>query len=732
MKTTVPAWNYCSLGGAIRVKIDNGRDLQRLGELDEKYWTVLSCPVADLEFDKETLRLIDSDNDGKIRVGEMVGAARWLCSVIKDKDSIFKGESELGLDNIDRSCGQGQRLYDSARQILHNLGKDSDRISVADASDSIAIFKGTLLNGDGVIIPASCDDPEAAAAVTDCMAAIGSAPDRSGEQGVTADMIEAFYAACADYDAWLAMSEADWDRIFPFGADTAAAYDAVTAVRDKIDDYFTRCRLLAYDKDAAAAVSVPVSAMSDVASCPIAHPRESGLLPLDGINPFWQDAFDSLMKFVSLPKSSKGLDEAGWAGVLARFVPYTQWLGSKKGAQVEGLGAERVRAILKADRKQYLLDLVEKDRALEQESNSIDDVKKLMLLYRDYAKLLNNYLIFSDFYARSDGRRAIFEAGKLYIDQRCCDLCIRVSDMARHADMAKLSGMFLIYCKCTSKLLGKTMDIVAVMTDGDISELRPGKNGVFYDCAGRDWDATVTKVVDNPVSIKQAFWSPYRKFWEFCVGLINKSAADKDAKMMSDMQAKASEAAKSAPAAVTAAGTPAADASRKQCQVGTCGCHCRRHPCCRRLQEAAFRRSEVRRYLCRLGTGPGLYRLVPDQARGRHRGNSLVAAAAGHSGNHADHLRPLVLHRVEQAPQAQPRSRAQCQRLGHQLQGACEHSVRREADERGAVSQTAHSRSERPEALVMVEVADSGAGPRPCRRSGAAHCGNRGSRHSVA
>lgn len=544
------------------MKIDNGRDLQRLGELDEKYWTVLSCPVADLEFDQETLRLIDSDNDGKIRVGEMVGAARWLCSVIKD--SIFRGESELALDNIDRSCEQGQRLYDSARQILHNLGKNSDRISVADASDSVAIFKGTLLNGDGVIIPASCDDPEAAAAVTDCMAAIGSATDRSGEQGVTADMIEAFYAACADYDAWLAMSEAEKDSIFPFGADTAAAYDAVTAVRDKIDDYFTRCRLLAYDKDAAAAVSVPVSAMSDVASCPIAHPRESGLLPLDGINPFWQDAFDSLMKFVSLPKSSKGLDEAGWAGVLARFVPYTQWLGSKKGAQVEGLGAERVRAILKADRKQYLLDLVEKDRALEQESNSIDDVKKLMLLYRDYAKLLNNYLIFSDFYARSDGRRAIFEAGKLYIDQRCCDLCIRVSDMAQHADMAKLSGMFLIYCKCTSKLLGKTMDIVAVMTDGDISELRPGKNGVFYDCAGRDWDATVTKVVDNPVSIKQAFWSPYRKFWEFCVGLINKSAADKDAKMMSDMQAKASEAAKSAPAAVTAAGTPAADASRKQ------------------------------------------------------------------------------------------------------------------------------------------------------------------------
>lgn len=76
------------------MKIDNGRDLQRLGELDEKYWTVLSCPVADLEFDQETLRLIDSDNDGKVRVGEMVGAARWLCSVIKNKDAKMMSEMQ--------------------------------------------------------------------------------------------------------------------------------------------------------------------------------------------------------------------------------------------------------------------------------------------------------------------------------------------------------------------------------------------------------------------------------------------------------------------------------------------------------------------------------------------------------------------------------------------------------------------------------------------------------------
>jgi hypothetical protein len=28
---------------------------------------------------------------------------------------------------------------------------------------------------------------------------------------------------------------------------------------------------------------------------------------------------------------------------------------------------------------------------------------------------------------------------------------------------------------------------------------------------GRDWDATITRIVDHPISLRQAFWSPYKK-----------------------------------------------------------------------------------------------------------------------------------------------------------------------------------------------------------------------------
>ena len=79
------------------------------------------------------------------------------------------------------------------------------------------------------------------------------------------------------------------------------------------------------------------------------------------------------------------------------------------------------------------------------------------------------------------------------------------------------------------------MQIVAAVTVGDIKNLKVGKNALFYDREGRDWDAEVTKIIDNPISIGQAFWSPYRKLGEWVTNLINKSAAEKETKSFENM-----------------------------------------------------------------------------------------------------------------------------------------------------------------------------------------------------
>lgn len=542
-------WQYCSLGGAIRVKIGSGEDIAHLGELDQKLWTVLSCPVEGLEFDKQTLDYLDTEKDGKIMVNEVVQAAQWLTSVIKDKDSILNGDSVLQLNNIDTSTTAGKGLYNSARQILKNLGIDKDEISIADASDSKAIFAGTKLNGDGIITALSTSDDAQKQIIADIIATVGSVEDRSGEKGVNAELIEKFYASCADWAAWKSSAP-----VMPYGERTAAAFNAYNALKDKMNDYFTRCRLVAFDTEVAKAVNVAVTDINDIDSCPIAAPKAARTLDLAAINPAWQKKFDALASLTGFSGKTE-MTEADWRSVETTFNDYAAWLGAKKGAEVETLGEVRINAILIAGEKEALLALVERDKALAAESSSIDDVKKLMYYYRDFYRLLKNFVLFTDFYSRAPGVRAMFELGQLYIDQRCCDLCIRISDMSKHADMAAQSGIFLIYFKATSKVLGKSMDAVAVMTDGDIFDLRPGKNGIFYDLQGNNWDAVITKVVDNPVSISQAFWAPYRKAWEFCVGILNKSAADKDAKINADLQAQVQTAAATTPGAADAAKT---------------------------------------------------------------------------------------------------------------------------------------------------------------------------------
>ncbi len=544
------SWRFKSVGGSSRIDISSGEDIRHLGELDQKLWTVLSCPAQELEFDQKTLDVIDADKDGKIRVGEIVATAQYLTSVLKDADLILKQSDTLELSELNQENENGKKLYDSAKQILANLGLEKDSISLADTSDSVAIFAKTQFNGDGIITPASADDEALKSVIEDAVATSGGVMDRSGVLGVNAEQIEAFYTACADYSGWCAAKSAE--GVLPYGENTEAALAAVSAIKDKVADYFMRCKLSAFDSESTAALDVQVEKISEIstnnlsacsdqiASFPLARvTAETSELPLDGINPAWQAVFSTvktLVLDVEYPKA-KAISEEQWNSVVAKFDAYSAWAGAKKGEAVEALGIDKVNAILSADGKAALLELVEKDKALEGEANAIDDVDRLLHLYKNFYQLLRNYVTFDDFYSKNTP--AIFQAGKLYIDQRSLSLCIRVDDMGKHGDMAGLSGMYILYCACVSKSTGKSLNIAAVLTDGDVDNLRVGMNAVFYDREGIDYDATVTKIVENPVSVRQAFLSPYKKFARSITERINKNAAEKENKVMADMTAKA-------------------------------------------------------------------------------------------------------------------------------------------------------------------------------------------------
>ncbi|MBR5856855.1 MAG: hypothetical protein IKY70_06260 [Bacteroidales bacterium] len=544
-------WEFANVGGASRVKISKGEDIAHLYELDPKMWTVLSCPVSGLEIDEKSLKYMDCDGDGKLRVNDVVAVSKWITSVLKDKNLIINGADAIDIEQINTDNEDGIKLYNSSKQILHNLSKEGNQISLADTADIAAIFSKTRFNGDGVITEASSDDEEEKATIAAIISTVGSVTDRSGEPGVGAEQIESFYTALTDYTAWRAAEvEA------PFGENTDSVIDAYNALDAKVRDFFMRTELAAFSPDSTSSLDVQTSRIEsisaenldskrdEIAAYPLARISARHEIDLTGaINPVWAEKMNIIKSAMGESCTSLSLSE--WNAIAEKFTAYTSWKGSKSGAAVESLGDDSIKNFIEANKKDALLELVSKDLALKEEAENIEMADKFLHILRDFYKLLRNFVTLDDFYDKKKSTIAIFQSGTLIIDQRACRFCMKVTDMGKHNASAAASGMYLLYCDCTTKSVPGTLQIVAAVTVGDIGEFMVGKNGVYYDYAGVEWDAVITKIVDNPISVAQAFWSPYRRMATAVENLINKSAADKDAKMMS----KATASINAAPAA---------------------------------------------------------------------------------------------------------------------------------------------------------------------------------------
>lgn len=567
-------FRFFRAGGFDQVELSTGEDLLSLDELDQKLWVALACPTDGLELDPKTLELIDTDKDGRIRAPELIAALEWAGDLLKDPSALLKGSGKLSLAALNDSS-EAKAIAASAKQILKDLGKKgAESISVDDTTDTAKIFSQMELNGDGVVPPKSAGDEDLKKAISDMMSIVGSVKDRSGEDGIDTEKLEKFFAEAEAYSAWHKAAADGAATILPLGDATASAAETLGAIKEKVEDYFTRVRLAAFDDRALGALNRDPAeyatlspkllkrSLEEIAALPIAKIEKDAPLPLaQGINPAWEAAVKKLSREVIAPLFGERaiLTEDEWTLLCEKLSAFETWRGAKAGGTVEPLGLPRVRELIEGGYKGKILGLIEKDKALEPEASAIAQVDKLVRYHRDLIKLTHNFVTFRDFYAR---KKAIFQIGTLYLDGRSCDLCIKVADAGAHSAVAGLSGIYLVYCDLNRKGTGEKMTIAAAFTNGDTDNLAVGRNGIFYDRKGNDWDATITKIVENPISIRQAFWAPYRRVAKLIEEQIDKFAASRDKEMQDKTAANVADtgkAAETAPGAQPAAGAaPAA------------------------------------------------------------------------------------------------------------------------------------------------------------------------------
>ena len=252
----------------------------------------------------------------------------------------------MPLDIIDDSNEEGRAILASAKQILANLGKsDSKVITVADAMETEKIFSLTPFNGDGVVPGELVPDEGLKKVATDLIACVGSVPDRSGKPGFDTAKLEEFFAELKAFSDWSAVGEKD-GKVLAFGKDTPLVAAAFGEVRAKVDDFFGRCRLAAFDTRAANALNMEESAYlklaaqdlnitaDEVRNFPLAMIEGGKALPLKtGINPAWHEAVEKLATLVGLG-GKDCITEAEWIAVKQKVSPFAAWASAKTGAKV--------------------------------------------------------------------------------------------------------------------------------------------------------------------------------------------------------------------------------------------------------------------------------------------------------------------------------------------------------------------------------------------------------------
>ena len=273
------------------------------------------------------------------------------------------------------------------------------------------------------------------------------------------------------------------------GEGTASANAALAAVEPVIDSYFA-----------------PPEDM------PLVTEEPDKSLPLrDHLNPKHLEAVLAFADECVKPVLGEvaALDRLGWKKVKAAFAPYRDWAGSKPvmNAGVKG---------------------------------ELDDEERVLRYKLHLLEFLENYVNMKRLY--SEDELAVFQTGTLRIDAKEMNLCFHVDSEAAHSALAEKSNCCVIYLRLSRPSEGATRTICAVVTAGAVAQLYVGRNGVFYDRDGKDWEAVVTKVVESQVSLAEAFWAPWKKLGEGIAASVKKFLGDREAAAQKNLESGAASA----------------------------------------------------------------------------------------------------------------------------------------------------------------------------------------------
>jgi hypothetical protein len=525
-------------GRSLHLKIETADDLESVVKLDEAHWVATGAPVDSMSCDRTFLRLLDTDNSGRILCHEVRDAINWLLGLLRDRTEISSRSKVLYLDAVDPDTPEGQKILDAARKALRKLGeRDAPQASLEQVRHVKAQLEATPVSEVGVVLPEAATDAEVRRFIADIIETVGGTAHPSGSQGIGSAQLTVFVEQASAYLNWYEQGQIptgqDKTDIMPLGTETSDAFASFAAIRDKIDQYFAQCVALALDERFSQRMGWTESEVQQLdfddpavieevlRKAPLAKARPFQSLDFsDKINPYYATALEDFRQRVVRPvlgESGTTLSVEQWQEIKAFFAAHQQWLASKAGAAVEPLEIEKLRLYLDERFANAVRTLISNSARTALALDKIRLLEKLILYQAYMIDFVNNFVSFPDLY--STASRAMFEMGSLVMDGRRFNLSVPTVNRSEHKSVAGNSYMYVLYVEIAPRE-GDKMQVVVPVTSGGKGNLCIGKRGVFYDTEGREYDARVVDVIENPISFREALLSPFQRLGRLVVGKI--------------------------------------------------------------------------------------------------------------------------------------------------------------------------------------------------------------------
>ena len=528
------------IGGSSQLVIESANDFRNAYELDPAHWTLTSIPAKNLLCPADFLALIPQDASGRIHVKDVRGLLKWVISTVADLSDFITAASSLRLAALNDKDADGLRAKETAELALKRIGsKNTSAITLDQINEFKTLVSNALQNGDGIIPPGPVQDEITAECIKFAMAAVGSQKDISGADGVGAAELDAFEAMLNGFLAWTDEGIAREKELFPYAAATAGLWSKYLAVAADVDDYFESCHALVFAGSHDSSSRVPMNTFdsNDSSSvkdffkkAPLAPADPACVLHLnERVNPTRAGVLTAFFEAfrAAVPGEADAISESEWTAFKAAIAPYGDWTGRKNTDKLDGLDIARLRAVAASKAFENIRAMIAEDAVVSNNVTCCDLVRKVIICQTNLREFLNNFINMEALF--SPEKRSFILAGKLVMNGFNFHMCMIVHDVAAHKKIAATSNVCVMYINATTGTAPavKSMTLAVAVTAGTMRRLFVGKSGVFYTPDGLIWDAVITDLIQQPVSLKEAILMPFYRIGDIIQNQAEKHFAAK-------------------------------------------------------------------------------------------------------------------------------------------------------------------------------------------------------------